>query len=127
MFASLIALVRDMPLKSKIALHVVDLSYIGIGLTDEQVGWFPAKSTPPGTVETDDLLIARAAGRTAGGGLFVRLVRRTAGRGSLGGFVGSAASAATGRRRDTVPGSEIRKCHMHFLLLRFNRQVVAIL
>ena len=126
MFAPLIALVRDMPLKSKVTLQVVALSYMGIGFTEKSSD-VPGENQPAGNGELDELLVASAAGRAASRGLLVRLVRRTAGRGSLGGLVGSAASAATGRGRETIPGSKIRKCHVFFLLVGFNRQVVAVL
>ena len=120
MFASLIALVRDMPLKSKIALHVVALSYMGIGFTEKSSD-VPGENQPAGNGELDELLVTSAAGRAASRGLLVRLVRRTAGRGSLGGLVGSATSAAAGRGRETIPGSKIRKCQVFFLLVGFNR------
>lgn len=57
----------------------------------------PAEWFCRGLVERNSLLVASAAGRTAGGGLFLRLVAGAAGRTAGGGFFFRLVASATGR------------------------------
>lgn len=116
MFAALVALVCNVPLKCKIFFHIVfltleSLKYLYRPVNPDHFEMVPGKQIClPGTVDICCLFVASTAGRAASGRLFFRLVASTAGR-------------TTSRGHDLLiflcPTKQIRKCHNDYLHFYF--------
>ena len=105
MLAPLIAVVGDVPLEGKKLFH------------DRLPHLMSASLRPKNQPEQGGLLVASAAGRTAGSGLFFGgLVSRAAGGRLFNGLVGCAAGCTAGSRgiHLYIPGSEILQSHDQF-------------